>query len=120
MAGASFILAINLVIAALFALAFLLVALTNRSDRVALWFALAYVFGIAYVFCEFVLPTQSYAKLAYVVGFMAFLGAVTAVSIGITRRYNRPVPWLLIGVAIAGFGAMNWLTFDLGRTSIRI
>ncbi len=118
MAGASFILAINLVIAALFALAFLLVALTNRSDRVALWFALAYVFGIAYVFCEFILPTQSYAKLAYVVGFMAFLGAVTAVSIGITRRYNRPVPWLLIGVAIAGFGAMNWLTFDLERTSL--
>ncbi|WP_421761965.1 diguanylate cyclase [Devosia sp.] len=118
MAGASFILAINLVIAALFALAFLLVALTNRSDRVALWFALAYVFGIAYVFCEFVLPTQSYAKIAYVVGFMAFLGAVTAVSIGITRRYNRPVPWLLIGVAVAGFGVTNWLAFDLERDSM--
>ena len=118
MAGASFILAINLVIAALFALAFLLVALTNRSDRVALWFALAYVFGIAYVFCEFILPTQSYAKLAYVVGFLAFLGAVTAVSIGITRRYNRPVPWLLIGLAVAGFGVVNWVTFDLERTSM--
>lgn len=118
MAGASFILAINLVIAALFALAFLLVALSNRSDRVAGWFALAYVFGIAYVFCEFILPTQSYAKLAYVVGFAAFLGAVTAVSVGITRRYKRPVPWLLIGAAVFGFVATNWITYDLERDSV--
>ena len=118
MAGASFILAINLFIAALFALAFVLVALTNRADRVAGWFALAYVFGIAYICCEFILPTQPYARPAYVAGFTAFLGAVTTVTIGIAKRYRRPVPWALIAVSFASFVALNWLLFDLDPRSM--
>ena len=38
MGGAGFILAINLFVAGLFALAFFLVAATNRSDSVARWY----------------------------------------------------------------------------------
>ncbi|RYE85839.1 MAG: GGDEF domain-containing protein, partial [Hyphomicrobiales bacterium] len=42
MSGAGFILAINLFVAGLFAVAFLLVGFNNRSDRTAYWFAAAY------------------------------------------------------------------------------
>lgn len=117
MSGASFILAINLFIAALFALAFLLVATTNRTDRVAGWFALAYVFGLAYVGSEFILPVQGDPRFAYTAGFAAFFGAMASVTIGIARRYRTSVPYLLIGVvAVAGLAA-NWLAFELPRAS---
>lgn len=118
MSGASFILAINLFIAALFALAFFLVAVTNRSDKVSTWFSVAYVFGIAYIACEFLLPIQHYATLAYVAGFAAFHGAVTAVFVGIAKRYRRDVPWVLLGgIAIVSILA-NWLLVDFERTSL--
>ena len=93
MAGASFILAINLFIAALFALAFFLVGVSNRADKVAPFFALAYVFGILYIASEFVLPLEDYPQFAYTAGFASFLGAVTSVSLGVARRYGRRAPW---------------------------
>lgn len=119
MSGAGFILAINLFVAGLFATAFALIALNNKkTDRVARWFALAYVFGILYLLCEFVLPEQETPRLAYVGGFAAFLGAVTAVAIGVAKRYEVPVPWLLLGLA-GGISIIgNDLAFDLSRDSI--
>lgn len=119
MSGAGFILAINLFVAGLFATAFALIALNNKkTDRVARWFALAYVFGILYLLCEFVLPEQETPKLAYVGGFAAFLGAVTAVTVGVAKRYEEPVPWLLLGLAGGISIVGNDLAFDLGRDSI--
>ena len=118
MSGASFILAINLVVAGLFAVAFALVAATSKSDRVARWFALAYVFGIVYLLFEFVLPLQTAPQLAYAGGFTAFLGAVTAVTIGIARRYQHKLSWPLLGLTCAAAVAASWFSYDLGRDSI--
>jgi len=118
MAGASFILAINLFIAALFALAFFLVGVSNRADRVAPCFALAYVFGIAYIASEFIIPMQALPQFAYICGFGAFLGAMTAVTLGIARRYGRKPSrrWLLAFLALSVAG--NWLGFQLPHDSI--
>ena len=49
MSGAGFILAINLFVAGLFALAFFLVGFNNRADRTSYWFAIAYGFVIVYL-----------------------------------------------------------------------
>ncbi len=103
MSGAGVILAVNLSVAVLFATAFILVAVSNRTDRVAPWFALAYGFGILYLLFEFALPLQAEPRLIYVCGFAAFLGAVTAVTVGIARRYGRPVPWWLLAGLCAAF-----------------
>jgi diguanylate cyclase (GGDEF)-like protein len=118
MASAGFILAINLFIAALFALAFFLVKVNNRSDRVAGWFALAYVFGILYIGCEFVLPADEMPQLTYTLGFAAFFGALAAVAVGIARRYRRPAPWVLLGVMAAVSIALNFVLFPIGRDSL--
>lgn len=118
MGGAGFILAINLCVAALFAVAFALVAINNKADRVARWFALAYVFGVVYLCFEFVLPTQETPLLVYVGAFAAFLGAVTAVTIGVARRYAVRVPWLVLGLACVLSVLANYLAFDLGRGSL--
>ena len=62
MSGAGFILAINLFVAGLFALAFFLVGFNNRADRTSYWFAIAYGFVIVYLSCEFIQPIQAYPK----------------------------------------------------------
>jgi diguanylate cyclase (GGDEF)-like protein len=118
MTGASFILAINLFIAALFALAFFLVAATNRTDGTPRWFALAYCFGLLYIGAEIILPVQINAQLTYTAGFAAFLGAVSCVTIGIASRYHQPVPWMLIGATAVLSIAANWIAYDIGRDSI--
>ncbi len=118
MSGAGVILAVNLSVAVLFATAFILVAVSNRTDRVAPWFALAYGFGILYLLFEFVLPLQADPRLIYVCGFAAFLGAVTAVTVGIARRYGRPVPWWLLAGLCTAFVLLNHFAYALGRPSL--
>jgi diguanylate cyclase (GGDEF)-like protein len=118
MGGASYILAINLFIAALFALAFLLTALTNRSDRVAGWFALAYVFGICYVLSEFLIPLKGDPALVYALNFGAFLGATTSATIGVAQRYRQDVPWLIMGGLVALSLVGNWYGYSLERDSL--
>lgn len=118
MGGASYILAINLFIAALFALAFLLTAVNNRSDRVAGWFSLAYVFGIVYVLSEFLIPLKGDPALVYALNFGAFLGATTAVTIGVARRYRQDVPWMLLGGMVAVSLVGNWYGYWLERDSL--
>jgi diguanylate cyclase (GGDEF)-like protein len=118
MSGAGFILAINLFVAALFAVAFFLVAANNKSDRVAVWFGLAYFFGIGYYVFEFLLPLQASPKLAGFLAFASFLGAVSSITVGITRRYRMTVEWPLLGAAIAFALGANWFAFDLPRDSV--
>jgi diguanylate cyclase (GGDEF)-like protein len=118
MAGAGFILAINLFIAALFALAFFLVGVSNRADKVAPFFALAYVFGILYIASEFILPHQDYPRFAYTGGFAAFLGAVTAVTLGVARRYGRPLPWLGVSVIVVLSVIANWFGYTLPHDTV--
>lgn len=118
MAGASFILAINLFIAALFALAFFLVAATNRSDGTPRWFALAYCFGLLYIGAELILPVQVNAQLTYTAGFAFFLGAMGCITIGIASRYRQPMPWLAVAVIAVLSITANWLAYDIGRDSL--
>lgn len=118
MAGAGFILAINLFIAALFALAFFLVGVSNRADKVAPYFALAYVFGILYIASEFILPQQDYPQFAYTAGFAAFLGAVTAVTLGVARRYARPLPWVGVSVIVTVSIIANWFGYTLPHDTV--
>lgn len=118
MSGAGFILAINLFVAGLFALAFFLVGFNNRADRTSYWFAIAYGFVIVYLSCEFIQPIQAYPKPIYIAGFAAFYLTLAAATVGIARRYRVRVPWLTMGVLfVAGLGA-NWVGYDQGRDSL--
>ena len=118
MSGAGFILAINVFVAGLFALAFFFVGLNNRSDRVAWWFSAAYGFVIAYLACEFIQPGQIYPKPIYVAGFAAFFMTLATATVGIARRYRVPVPWLTMGVLLSVSLAANWIGYDMGRDSL--
>lgn len=117
MSGAGFILTINLFVACLFALAFFLVAMANRTNRVAVWFGAAYVSGLGFIVFEFLLPLQTNAKLAGFLAFASFLGAVTLVNVGLARRYKLAVPWLLLAGVVAVSLVGNWFAFDMHRDS---
>lgn len=118
MNGASYVLAINLFIAAAFSLAFFVVAVSNRADRVAPMFALAYLFGIFYIISEFVLPLQDFPQFAYTLGFAAFLATMVMVTLGIARRYDRHVPaglvWVFCLVSVVG----NWFGYQFEHDSV--
>jgi len=108
MPAASYVLALNLVIAAMFALAFLFIGLNNRSDRTALIFALAYIFGIFYTIAEFIAPLQIHPRIAHTLGFAAFLATVTTVAVGIAYRYRASLPaWLVVAFVLLSILA-NW------------
>src|SRR3546814_12760968 len=55
---AAFVLGINMSVAGIFAVAFAVVAATNRTARGAWWLALGYGMGIVYVALEFLLTRQ--------------------------------------------------------------
>lgn len=94
---AAFILAINLFIAGIFAVAFGVVAATNRTARGAGWLSLGYALGIVDVALEFILPRQTDPTPVAVGIFLVFLIGQTFCLIGVARHYRVPPPW--IGVA---------------------
>lgn len=118
MSGAGFVLTINLFIAALFAIAFFLVAMTNRSSRIGVWFGFAYVAGLGYIVFEFLLPMQTSVKVAGFLAFASFLAAMALVCVGIAKRYKLPVPWLVLGAVALVSLVGNWFAFDLHRDSL--
>jgi diguanylate cyclase (GGDEF)-like protein len=118
MSGAGFILAINMFVAGLFSVAFFLVAANNKSDRVAVWFGLAYLFGVGYFVFEFLLPLQVSPKLTGYLAFVAFLLALTTVNAGIALRYKTGVPWRVLGAVFGVSLVANWFAFDLPRDSM--
>lgn len=90
---AAFVLAINMFIAGIFALAFGVVAAMNRAARGARWLALGYATGIASVPLEFLLPLQAEPGPVVIGIFLDYLLALTFCLIGIARHYGTAPPW---------------------------
>lgn len=95
---AAFVLGINMFIAGIFAVAFGVVAATNRMARGALWMALGYAMGIIDVALEFMLPRQADATPVAVGIFLIFLLALTFCLIGVSRHYRVDPPRIGLGI----------------------
>src|SRR3546814_4260013 len=74
---AAFVLGINMSVAGIFAVAFAVVAATNRTARGAWWLALGYGMGIVYVGLEFLLTQQVDPTPVGIGIFLVFLLAVS-------------------------------------------
>lgn len=101
MSGASFILAINLLIAGLFCTSFVVIAFYDSKYRSARWFAAAYATGMLYAVLEVSIPRFSNVGLAVFLGHTAFLLTLLLLNIGIARRFGVPVPRTLLTAAFA-------------------
>ena len=90
---AAFVLAINMFIAGIFALAFGVVATMNRTAEGARWLALGYATGIVSIPLEFLLPLQTDPAPIVIAIFLVYLLALTFCLIGTARHYGTAPPW---------------------------
>jgi diguanylate cyclase (GGDEF)-like protein len=115
---AAFILGINMSIAAMFAVAFAVVAATNRTARGARWIAAGYALGIFDVALEFGLAGQRDPTPLAIGIFLVLLAAMTLCVKGVACHYRVTFPrfgvlaiWLCSLLAIP-------VTFELPYLSL--
>lgn len=89
---AAFVLGINMSVAGIFAVAFAVVAATNRTARGAGWLALGYGMGIVNVGLEFLLTRQADPTPVGAAIFLVFLAALSFALIGVARHYRVAPP----------------------------
>jgi diguanylate cyclase (GGDEF)-like protein len=90
---AAFVLGINMAVAGIFAVAFAVVAATNRSARGARWLALGCGMGIINAGLEFLLRQQADPVPVSIGIFLVFLSALSFALIGVARHYHVRPPW---------------------------
>ena len=90
---AAFVLGINMSVAGIFAVAFAVVAATNRGARGARWLAAGYGMGIVYVALEFILTRQVDPTPVGIGIFLVFLLALSFALVGIAHHYRARPPW---------------------------
>ena len=93
---AAFVLGINMSVAGIFAVAFAVVAVTNRTARGAWWLALGYGMGIVNVGLEFLLTRQTDPTPVGIGIFLVFLSALSFALIGVARHYRVAPPFAAI------------------------
>jgi diguanylate cyclase (GGDEF)-like protein len=118
MSAAGFVLAINLVVAGLFATAFGIVAIYYRAAIGARWLALAFLMGVVNVGLEFALPFQTDARPVSLAIFSAFLVALAFFNAGIALHYGREIPKVALGFFVLVAIAINVVILDLPRDSL--
>lgn len=118
MTAAAFILAINLCVAGIFAIAFGVVAASARSAPGARWLAAAYGLGMVNPVLEFILPMQSDPRLVGIGIFALFLFALSFCVIGLARHYRIAPPWHLLGPVVGASLVTIVLIIDMPRNSL--
>src|SRR5262245_11406887 len=101
MSAATFILFINLFVAAIFATGFAFVAGQSRTAYGASWLSFGYSVIIALYALEFSQPHLTRTEpLAFTI-FAAFFAALAAMATGLARHYLLPAPWRpLVAIAL--------------------
>jgi len=109
MPPAAFALVVNIAVAGLFAASFAVLALTNTTQRRALWFSASYAIGILTPLSEFFLPISPWPEFFTVTSYASFAAGLLATAAALAIFYGQPVPWRTIALLFAGTLAMRWL-----------
>lgn len=91
---AAFVLGINMFIAGIFAVAFGVVAATDRTARGAKWVSLGYALAIVNVALEFLITRQAEPTPVDITIFLVVLLALTSCLVGLARHYRVVPPWI--------------------------
>ncbi|WP_245453211.1 GGDEF domain-containing protein [Aquibium carbonis] len=113
-----YILAINLVVAGLFAGAFAWVSTYPRVRGAARWIAAAYLLGALSFIIEWMVPVFDRPRFVVFAAFATSLGGVGLLGLGIARHYGQRLPIRLFGAALLFGFALNLAIFDMPRTSV--
>lgn len=118
LSAAAFVLAINIFVASLFAIAFAVVAVYQRPAPGAAWLASGYAIGILSPLLEFILPYQRDHRLVSFGIFAALLWALAAFVIGMAYCYRLRRPWRALAVLLALSMLTNLLILDMPRDNL--
>lgn len=93
MSGAQVVMAINIALGSLFVVAYAIIALSNKSQRRALWFSVGYLLGMAEPTCDLLAPLPGAPELLDVIGYTGFLLALLSISATFSIFWRKPAPW---------------------------
>ena len=102
MSGAGIILAVNIAVASMFAASYVIVALTNRSQRAALWFGATYVIGMISPIGDFLSAFVDTPRLLEWMSYAGFLAATLSMSASFTIFHGQRPSWRRIGAIFVG------------------
>ncbi len=118
MGSAGFVLAINLCLGLVFALAFAVVGSFDRAHSSARWFAIAYGIGACAIVTELLLPFGIAPRLLYIAGFACYLSALLSVVVGFSRRYGAQPTWVVLGVVLGLSVVGMTFLYEMPRNSL--
>ena len=102
MGSAGIILAVNIAVASMFAASYVIVALTNRSQRAALWFGATYVIGIISPVGDFLSVFVDAPRLLEWMSYAGFLTATLSMSASFAIFHGQRPAWRRIGAIFVG------------------
>lgn len=118
MGDAGFVLAINLCLGSVFALAFVVVGSFDHAHKSARWFATAYAMGAGAIVTELLLPLGLAPKPLYFLGFTCYLAALLSIVVGFSRRYGMQPPWLLLALVLGLSVLAMYFLYEWPRDSL--
>ncbi|MCA1442376.1 GGDEF domain-containing protein [Ensifer sp. IC4062] len=119
MGGAISLLAVNFIIAQIFAVAFLLIAAKSRSGRPAIWIAACFVVASLSAVFEAVLPFSGFPRLFAIAAFASVLGGFSLLRVGLGLLYQVPVQPALLAAFFVASVIVDLLIYDLPRGTLQ-
>lgn len=113
-----YILAINLVVAGLFAGAFAWLATYAKAQAAARWIAAAYLLGSVSFVVEWLVPAFDRPRFLVFGAFATSLAGLALLGLGIARQYGHRLPVRLFGTVVLCCFALNLAIFDMPRQSV--
>jgi diguanylate cyclase (GGDEF)-like protein len=101
MSGAQVVMLVNIALGSLFVAAYAIIALSNKSQRRALWFSVGYLLGMVAPACDLIGPLVGEPQLLDAVGYISFLLAILSISATFSVFCRRPPLWRQILMVLA-------------------
>lgn len=117
MSQAGYILAINILVAGLFASAFAWAATYEKVSRPARWIVAGFLLGMASFGAEWLIAVADDARFFVFASFALSITAFALFDAGLARAYRQPIPWTLLLGILAVSLPLNLAIYDMPRTS---
>lgn len=115
MGGATFLLAVNFIVAVCFSAVFAVVARHSRSRMSAFWIAAGFGVASLSALCELLVAYANNPKLWAIGAFMTVLMGMVLLHVGVSGLYSRKVDWRIAFGFIATCAIVCFSIYDLPR-----
>ncbi|WP_127597882.1 sensor domain-containing diguanylate cyclase [Nitratireductor alexandrii] len=117
MSAAGYILAINLLVAGLFAGAFAWVSIYSKVRVPARWIAASFVLGMANFGVEWMISAVENPRFVVFSAFVVSIAAQIAFNIGVLKKYDIRIPWRFLALLVFVSLPLNVAIYDMPRDS---